>query len=392
MKKSTIIAIAAALLVAPVLAWQTRASASSFRTGETVTVAAGETVHSSVYAAGNKIQIDGSIDGDLFCAGSTVVIEGNVHGDVLCAAQSITINGYVAGDIRVAAQEIDLQGTVGGSASAAAQNIIAHAGSTIGRDAQLAAGDITVDGTLGRDLVASAATLHIGSMITRDISAQTQQLTLGATAQVGGNISYASDKDLTRANTAQVRGTISKNAPHQSRWAFDKKAVFALGLGTYAYMLAALSIVSLSLLLLFPRQFKQAAERASTHTKRTLLAGVLAHIAIPILIILGFVSALGVPLAIFGMIVWSAMLFLSGPLFAQWLGYHLGDSKRQHPRRSMLLGSFVVLTCYFIPFVSICMFTAVGIFGVGMATEEIRARLGSKPKAYPAKATSAKKD
>ena len=60
-----------------------------FRSGDTLTVAAGETVPNDLYAFAGTVRIDGTVDGDLVASGGLVDVTGTVTGDVLAAGGSV---------------------------------------------------------------------------------------------------------------------------------------------------------------------------------------------------------------------------------------------------------------------------------------------------------------
>ena len=143
------------------------AATDKLRTGDTVTVAAGETVPNDLYAFAGTVQIDGTVDGDLVASGGLVEVTGTVTGDVLAAGGRITINGTVGGDTRVAGGTI----TVGGA---------------IKEDLAATGGQLTVtsSGTVGEDLIAGTGQLTIDGAVTGDVLARTGTYTKGGT--VGG--------------------------------------------------------------------------------------------------------------------------------------------------------------------------------------------------------------
>ena len=67
-------------------------------------VEAGTTVEGNLYATGQTVTIEGTVDGDLICAGGQVAVAkgGVVTGDLMCAGQSVEISGEVRGDVRSA--------------------------------------------------------------------------------------------------------------------------------------------------------------------------------------------------------------------------------------------------------------------------------------------------
>ena len=81
-----------------------------FRTGDTVVVAADETVPHDLYAAGGTIRIDGRVDGDLFVGGGTIDISGPVTGDVFVGGGTVTVSGPVGRHLRVGAGTVTVSG------------------------------------------------------------------------------------------------------------------------------------------------------------------------------------------------------------------------------------------------------------------------------------------
>jgi len=143
------------------------AASDKLRTGNTVTIAAGETVPNDLYAFAGTVQVDGTVDGDLVASGGLVEVTGTVTGDVLAAGGRVTINGTVGGDTRIAGGTM----SVGGALK---EDLVATGG-------QLT---VTSSGTVGEDLIAGTGQLTIDGTVTGDVLARTGTYTKGGT--VGG--------------------------------------------------------------------------------------------------------------------------------------------------------------------------------------------------------------
>ena len=137
------------------------------RTGDSVTVAAGETLAHDLYAFGGTVRIEGTVDGDLVATGGSIDVTGSVTGDVLAAGGNVSIGGTVVGDVRIAGGTI----TVGGSVT---EDVVATGG-------QLT---LTSSGTVGEDLLAATGRLSIDGAVTRDVIARTG--TYSKTGTIGG--------------------------------------------------------------------------------------------------------------------------------------------------------------------------------------------------------------
>lgn len=78
------------LVVLVLIGFPPGVQAADFRTGQDVTVPAGETVNGDLYIAGNTITIAGTVNGDIFTAGSSVAVSGTVNGGLTAAGRPST--------------------------------------------------------------------------------------------------------------------------------------------------------------------------------------------------------------------------------------------------------------------------------------------------------------
>jgi cytoskeletal protein CcmA (bactofilin family) len=143
------------------------AVSDKLRSGDSVIVAAGETVPNDLYAFAGTVRIDGTVDGDLVASGGLVEVTGTVTGDVLAAGGSVNITGTVNGDTRIAGGTL----TVGGAIT---EDLLATGG-------QLT---VTSSGTVGGDLIAGTGQLTIDGAVTGNVLAQTGAYTKAGT--IGG--------------------------------------------------------------------------------------------------------------------------------------------------------------------------------------------------------------
>lgn len=139
--------VLSALSVTAVIAAD-EALGGKLRTGENVTVAAGETVEGDLYAASGTIIVDGTVEGDLVAAGGDIQVNGTVSGDLIAAGASVTISGTVDGDARIAGGQLTVSGDVG-------EDLLVAGGQAT----------ITASGSVGEDVIASAGQLSIAGAV-----------------------------------------------------------------------------------------------------------------------------------------------------------------------------------------------------------------------------------
>ncbi len=128
------------------------------RTGNTVNVAAGETVSNDLYAFAGTVRVDGTVDGDLVASGGLVDVTGTVTGDVLAAGGSVTISGTVGGDARIAGGTLSIGGDVKEDVLATGGQLTLASSGTIGEDLIAASGQLTIDGAVTGNVLARTGT------------------------------------------------------------------------------------------------------------------------------------------------------------------------------------------------------------------------------------------
>jgi hypothetical protein len=128
------------------------------RTGDTITVAAGETVDGDLYLLAGTVVMDGTVDGDLLALGGTVTVNGTVTGDVLAAGGTVTVGGTVEGDVRSAGGQMTLSGAVGEDAVVTGGQASVTSGGTVGEDLIISGGQVAMAGEVTGSIEGSAGT------------------------------------------------------------------------------------------------------------------------------------------------------------------------------------------------------------------------------------------
>ena len=270
------IALLFALLV--VLAVAPGVAAAESRSGGTVVVAEGETIDENLDAFGGTIVVHGTVDGDLSAFGGDVLVTGEVTGDVSAFAGNVRIAGSVGGNVEATGGNVylDPRAEVGGSLSAAAGNVVVAG--TVGGNAELAGGTVT----------------------------------LAETATIDGNVEYAVGEDGEFTDQgATVGGTITRTedlAPGP----FEEPLVPGWIFGVYGFFVNLL--LGAVLLLVFPRFSGSVAARVGDDPLRTGAIGLIALVAIPLVLFALLITIIGIPLALagallFGLLLWVGLVY-----------------------------------------------------------------------------------
>ena len=212
--------------------------------GERVVIEQGQVVEDDLYVGANVFILRGTIEGDLVAAGSVIVIDpsGVVTGDILVGAQGVVINGTVEGDARVAGAVISVGAgaKIGEDLIAFGYGIEVAEGATVGHDLVAFGSQLAINGGVGRNALVGGNGVHISGVIGGDVSVDVgteeealpfnpfmfmqQQpempsipavpggLTIDPGAKIGGNLSYTSSR-VVNIPSGVVSGEVTRHVP-----------------------------------------------------------------------------------------------------------------------------------------------------------------------------------
>ncbi len=370
MNKIKKIALATVLFAAPVILCLGVASAQSFKR----VVEQGEVINSSVYAAGNRVEINGTVNGDVYCAGSDITIEGTINGDVICAGQDVTIGGKVNGDIRVAGMNVTISAVNARAISAAAQNLVLENGAKISQDATLFGMTLNLKGSIGRDVTAAGQKMTVSGFIGRDVKSEVETLIVKSGSIVGGTFNYTSDTQADVSPDAKIVGGMHQTVPEHKE---SKSSVWGFNWMFYLYVLAALTLLSLITVLIVPKAVETAAGVATKRWGMSILAGFLSGIVIPIAMLLAGLTFIGLPLVFVTLLLWGILAAVSAPVVAFMLGRLVLRKKATNAIGVVVLGSLIAVTAYFLPFIGFLLLLVSYWLGTGATILAVKKYLPS---------------
>jgi cytoskeletal protein CcmA (bactofilin family) len=366
MRKLKIILLALLVMAVPVVALAGTSHAGNFKSGDNVTTKKSDVIDHTLFVAGNNVEVNGTVKGDVFCAGRNITINAKVDGDVICAGMNVEINGMVMGDVRAAGQVVTLAAKVSHNASLAGSTIRVEKEASIAGDLQTAGDSTTINGSVARDLDAGGSIVTLNSMIGRDVQASTDNLQLNSGAKIGGNVTYYSHNGIDQANGATVKGKVARKEPKT-----DQQNHNTNPLPSILFSFFALLMLAFVLLAVFPRKFKELTDLALTKPGMTVLIGLAACIGVPAIILVSFMTVIGVYLGAILLLAWILVMLMSGVLTSYYIGRLVLMRTTHHPFAAMLVGTVVFSALLIIPIINIITLIAAGLFGSGMVVREL---------------------
>ncbi len=261
------------LLLVPVHLLAPAALGFQPRSGDQITIGAGEIISDDLYLAGQSITVDGTIQGDLAAAGQTVTVNGDIEGGLIAAAQTVIVNGTVRDTARVAAQAVVLQprAQIGRDLVAFAYSIESQPGSIVGRDMTVAGYQALIAGTAQRNVAGGLAGLEVRGTVGGDVNMSVggrdgssaprwfgpnptaavpsvpPGLTVADTARIGGHLTYDSPQSY------PIQGQVAQGVTWNERVAPQpEQRGFGAVVADNVRRLIVLGVIALLLLWLVP--------------------------------------------------------------------------------------------------------------------------------------------
>ncbi len=272
-----------------------------------------KTARGNEYVSGGSVDVLEDASNDIVAAGGNIIITGNAGNEVLAAGGTVLLLGKVGGDARVAGGNVAIDNEIGGEAVVAGGRVRLLPRSTVKSDLFAAASDIRVDGTLEGDARIIGRKVTINGVVNKDAYIRAERVVIGKNALISGDLRYESPEEAQIEPGAVIKGMkiFTRKEPVPSRLKFRKFF--------WAWWIVKLFAFETAALILFFSLKKKTEEFTILALKRYgygTLTGFIAFVAIPVAILILFMTLVGWILGVIGLFFYLAFLFLSSVLGA----------------------------------------------------------------------------
>ncbi len=341
-------------------------SATVFQAQENYGLSKDQKIDDDLIVAGNTLKIDGAVTGNLITACRYLTQNGAVSGSLFNGSQFADIFGKINGSVTNFSQHLTISGQVKRNVIACGQSINLASVSTIEGDATLCGGEILVDGVILKGLKAYADRIVISGMIKGDVNLNGKSITILATAEILGNLTYKSPKEAKIASGAKIVGT--------TKWTeFQVKRPKKPSLGkryswiSFLFLLGALA-TGIVLMALFKNQTKKIKLTIQNSFWKSLGSGFVLAVVSPIGAVILMITLIGIPLAVITGFLY-LILFYIAKIFT---GLVLGEKaialfkKGEIPLGwSLMVGLIVLYILINLPYVGWLIYTLAFFIGLG---------------------------
>lgn len=348
--------------------------AKSNYSAQLITLSENEIVDRDYFAAGDIVEVFGTINGDAYVAGGTVTFEGTVNGDILAAGGTVTINGDVSQDVRVAGGTVTINANIEGNVTVGGGTVEIAEEAVIGGSLVAGAGTLNVRAPIGKGAKLGSGNLYIANSIGGDVDAGAETIRVAPNANVEGDFNYWSENDAQISESASISGTTAKhmtNIPSEEELQMmEKQTQKGLGQVFGAFkIIHILSYLVFGLLLakFFPIFTKKVTGELTKYPWSSLGWGFLALVSSPVIAVLLMVTVIGLPLGGILFMFWGlglyaakyfSMVFIGGKLFPKF-------SKNFNLYQSFAAGLIYYTLISFIPVLNFFSGVAFLLFGLG---------------------------
>lgn len=335
------------------------------------TLPAGQEIHTDLFVAGDRILIDGNVDGDLIVWAHEVEVNGHVKGDIIAFTQELRMNGTVDGNVRAFAQAAVLAGPVAKNLMGFVRTLELDEKANVGGSATIFSADAQLNGPIRGDLLAMTGQLDVDGPIGGNMRVRGDELTIGPTAQIAGRAQYEGSKQPSVAGGAKLASpmevTMQKPTPEYSTWPYYWHQTLRWG---------AAFLLGLVMFLLAPGAFLDAANSAN-RVGLSMGIGLLFLVGLPVAACIACITIVGLGLGIVTLLIYLVAVYMSQIFVGEWVGEKLlGAGIGVGPVLARLaLGLAILRVIRVIPFIGPLSMWVVIIWGLGAYALAIHKRM-----------------
>lgn len=322
--------------------------------------------------AGNVIA-DKSVEGDYVAFGATVKLESGVAGDIVAGGRNIIItDDNAVQNIFAAGQYITVRAKSARNIYAAAGDMTINAG-TEAKGVYLLGGTISFGGT-ATDAYLAGASVNVDGTIYENLTIRSDHITFGKNVTVGGRVTiYGTVKPELPPTIDETQVTFKKvmNLDRGNRLGAER------GISRFSVIMAIVCIVTavfIAVLLTLFRggYFKARANEFKNRWGKTILAGLIAFIVVPVAALICMLTIFAIPVSVIVLILYGVLLYLSPVITGIVLGRLLMPKMNRYLSSS--IGALVIRLLLLVPFVKIVVFLFCAFYTLGITVLSLKPR------------------
>ncbi len=253
------------------------------------------------FAAGDSVEILGTVNGDVYIFAGQAIVEGIVNGDVLGCGGSFDISGTIKNNCRIASGQVLISGAIGNNVTAVAGNLQMLSSASVGGSLVATAGNVDLAAAISKTATVVASNLRISAPIGGSVEAYVGQMHLTSKAVIGGNVDYQSTDVAWLEQGATIKGAVTH---HPSFVHSLVRGTWIQGMLVGTKVVALLMnffytlVVGIILIKAFPKNLDAALHVLRKTPLKALSYGVMLLVLLPLASLILLITILGAPFAL----------------------------------------------------------------------------------------------
>jgi cytoskeletal protein CcmA (bactofilin family) len=341
------------------------------RGGET-TITANQVVADDLFFSGDKLEIEGTVSGDLIVFAREVTVSGRVNGSILgIVTQRLTIAGAVGGNVRAAAGILEIKGQIGHNVSAYAMRFSTSRNSQVAGGVLGSYGELKLSGTVNGSVEVKAYSSNmIGGSIGGNVISKGTPLQWSPPVRIAGRVDDYSGLNAKTVANQKVRIGKGYHAHQNStKQPFYYKYFFLISV---IWFLGSL-LMSLIFYRIFPRTAWRITQPTVAMLQQSFIIGLITLVAFPVAIVLLVISTVGLPIALVLLLLYFILIIFANVPVSLLLGRivmrQYGPAYSARPSWLILTGSLIAGLIGALPVLGFILTTCAGM---GMLVRNIR--------------------
>ncbi|NHF59613.1 hypothetical protein FK220_009695 [Flavobacteriaceae bacterium TP-CH-4] len=276
-----------------------------------------EKQYDDLYRAGDTVNIDATVAGDVVIAGGILTVRDTVEQDLIMAGGEILVKGYVGDDIRTAGGTLTIDSEIGddviiaGGKVLLTENAVVH-GNLINFSGDIVmngavkgsvrsySGELEMNGTVGKGAQLYGEEITINGEIFGESKIAAEQIRIGNEAVFRDNVTYwSADSDVDFKNSLRGATASFSEELKGERDEFNGKGFGIAAIGFWIFYLLSALLVLLLLNWAFGDFFYSAVEYLENVPLKSFGYGLVYLFGVPVLILIAFIIVIGIPLGLF---------------------------------------------------------------------------------------------
>lgn len=284
---------------------------------EQFALATNDVAEEQLWIMADTATMAGAAADDVFLIANTAAIAGDAGNDVWIAGNSITISGTVRDHARVGGNAVKVSGIVSNSLTAVGVAIQITTSAVIRGGANIMANSATVEGRIGGRVRIMAEQATVAGTCDGDVRIVANDIVVTPGAEIGGDLTYTSAKELILDPKVTLRGKLIRAAAGPA--AATEVPLWRAAAGQLVFLLGAL-LAGLVFTGIFPRFAAASAGAIRESPLRCAFTGALGFCLIPMLATAAMFTLIGIPLSLLMLAGFGLLLYLGRIVVALWIG------------------------------------------------------------------------